>query len=71
MRQLGPILFDYDQLWMEFTHQTNRIWLQGLTQPQCDQARLVALSKYGVHIGQFYHLVVESVNPDQSPTIWP
>ena len=30
LRQLGPILFGYDKLWMEFTYQDKRLRLNGL-----------------------------------------
>ena len=61
MRQLGPILFDYDKLWMEFTYQGNRLRLLGLNHLHYDMARPPSLRKSGADAAQFYQLTIEPI----------
>lgn len=61
MLQLGPTLFDYKNLWMEFNYQGNQIRLNGLTQPQFHLIRAASLTKPGMDGMQLYQLTIEPV----------
>ncbi|XP_039121357.1 uncharacterized protein LOC120258078 [Dioscorea cayenensis subsp. rotundata] len=67
MLRLGPILFDYENLWMEFNYNGNRVRLTGLTQPQFNLIRTAALQKSGSDNMQFYHLTITSSDPHPIP----
>ena len=71
MHQIGPILFDYNQLWMEFTHLAQRICSHGLDRIQFDAMRPASLRKSGTNAAQFYQLMVEPIDRDPNPTIAP
>ncbi|KAH7661405.1 Acid proteases protein [Dioscorea alata] len=43
--QLGPVIFYYENLWMEFGFQGNQVRLHRLSQPQTQVARLASLRK--------------------------
>lgn len=44
---LGPVLFDYHDLWMEFDHRGSRIRLHGLSHPTLNYISPSALAKTG------------------------
>ncbi|XP_039138145.1 uncharacterized protein LOC120275588 [Dioscorea cayenensis subsp. rotundata] len=70
--QLGLVLFDYENLWMEFNFQGSHVRLQGLTQPQSQLVRPASLPKTDSDGAQFFQLSVESIepaNPDHVPSI--
>ena len=47
MRQLGPVLFDYNQLWVEFDYMGRRTRLHGLDRVQYDSTRPATLKRAG------------------------
>lgn len=61
MRQLSPMLFDYDKLWMEFQQNDSWIRLQRLTQLHYNAMR--------PGWDQFYQLTFEPTSTDPSPNI--
>lgn len=67
MQTLGPILFDYDQLWMEFTHYGERFRLHGVNPIQYVIALTALFTKSGGDATQFYHLKVEPITSDPTP----
>lgn len=61
MLKLGPVLFYYTNLWMEFDFNGQRIRLHGLTQPQFTQIRAATLTKSDTDLMQMYQLTVEPI----------
>ncbi|XP_039118795.1 uncharacterized protein LOC120254848 [Dioscorea cayenensis subsp. rotundata] len=61
MRQLGPILFDYGELWMEFNHLGHQVRLKGLDRVQYDSTRPASLRQSQSDSAQLYQLTVEPV----------
>lgn len=51
MRQLGPIMLDYNQLWMQFSYMGQQIQLNGLDRSQYDATRPTFLQKSGTNTG--------------------
>lgn len=69
MRTMGPILFDYEHIWMEFMHQGVHIQLTRVNLIQCDMARSASLTKSGSDAAQFYHLKLEPINFEPTPKV--
>lgn len=62
MASLGPIIFDYNNLWMEFTMGDTRIQFQGVRQPAFNYITTSGLMKQNP-LGdpiQYFHLVMET-----------
>ena len=68
MRQLSQILFEYNELWVEFDYLGQKTRLHGLNQIQCDPACSASLKKSSAQEAQFYQLLIEPVIKDPNPT---
>ncbi|RVW75982.1 hypothetical protein CK203_052825 [Vitis vinifera] len=71
LSELGPILFDYKKLWMEFDYKGVKTKLHGLTQPSIAQMTLNPLSRslQTDSIAHFYLLSVDHVPTSTEPKI--
>lgn len=73
MASLGPIIFDYNNLWMEFTMGDTRIQFQGVRQPAFNYITTSGLMKQNP-LGdpiQYFHLVMETHPLQPTPNISP
>ncbi|XP_039137100.1 uncharacterized protein LOC120274627 [Dioscorea cayenensis subsp. rotundata] len=70
LSDLGPVLFDYRHLWMEFIHHGTTIRLNGLTPLQLSYISPSALTKHSLtsSVAQFCSLAVEKPDPPLHPS---
>ncbi|GKD35945.1 ty3-gypsy retrotransposon protein [Tanacetum coccineum] len=68
---LGPILFDYKELWMEFAHGSSKIRLIGLTQPSLAFISQNPLKRdtHTESIAQYFHLSIDPVSTSPTPIV--
>ncbi|KAJ0970323.1 hypothetical protein J5N97_023200 [Dioscorea zingiberensis] len=71
MAKLGPVLFDYQHLWMEIESDGSRIRFQGLHQPQLQSISAARLTKPIHHndAPHYFQLTVTNHSVEPSPKI--